>query len=183
MKDKGADMDKIDYLIESMLPQEQRFIIQANNFDSLENKNFVDTRSDWYFDNHRIRHIVQKGPKVKLDAWQQINSKEDTNSVKKKTTIGPQNETKLDKESNFRITVISKRPVVDGTELYLEKAIITKDNDKIEFVTTEAEDTEDLKRIKLLTKLPQITGVKAIGAKSMKDIARDKLSKKERHGI
>ncbi len=169
---------KIDILLESALQNEVRFLLNVNNFDRLKNKNGIDFRHDWYFNDHRIRHIVQKGPGLNYDEWQKIQNSEGSKAVKRKTRLSPQNEKSLDKTANFKLEVDSKRPEVDNQELYLERVKVISKENELYFYTTEAESTEDLQRTKLLTKLPEVTRVTRVGEKSLQDIARDKLKGK-----
>ena len=168
-------LNKIDRLIEEATNQEIRYLIQATGFDKIPNYNKVDQRTDWYFDDHRIRHHQAKG-KDNFDNWQKIQDSQAGQIHKKKTPISPGNEKELDRDALFRIDVYSKRPFVKGKELYLEKVRIFKNGKFVgEFVTTESEGAEDEKNIKLLTEVPGIQSVKRLGPVSLKSIVRKRL--------
>jgi hypothetical protein len=151
--------------------QEERWLLTANNFDSLTNKNKVDQRSDWYFPTYRIRHTIQKGPNINIDTWQKIDEAQGGLIQKKKTEIKPHDENLLDKKALFRIDVLSKRPTVNERELYLEKVRIYRNGKFIkEFVTTETEGADEIPGIKTLVKLPQINSIKRLGPITLKEI-------------
>jgi hypothetical protein len=166
---------KIDKLIEEATNQEIRYLIDAPGFDKLANPNSLDQRTDWYFDNYRIRHHQSKG-RDNFDNWQKIQDSQAGQIHKKKTPISPQKEKELDRDALFRIVVYSKRPEIDGKELYLEKVKIFKNGKFIgEFITTETEGVEDERNVKLLTRVPGIQSVKRLGPVSLKSIVKGKI--------
>lgn len=157
---------------ETMLNKEIRFTMDIKNFDSLKNHVVPDYRTDWYFNGYRIRVIHSRTPKP---VWQKIMSASAGKAVKKKTIIGEQDKGKLDKTCNLKLHMVSKRPVVNGTELYLEKteAFDPKSNKRISFYSTEAESDKDLKEVKLLLKIPGISNLRNLG-----EINNETLAKK-----
>ena len=166
---------KIEKLIEEAVKarddQEERWLLTATNFDSLNNPNKIDQRTDWYFPTYRIRHITQKGPKINLENCKKNDEAQSGLIQKKKTPIKPQNEKELDKDAIFRLDVTSKRPVVDGQELYLERIRVYKKGKFIkEFIATETEGAQEIPGVKKLVKLPQITSIKRLGPITLKEI-------------
>ena len=162
--------NKIDLLIESALQYEERYLIEMDNntFEKMPPKTGTDFRKDWYFPTHRIRQISQRG---KMD-WQNISQGQATKAVKTKTSIPPQNISKLNEDADIYYHVIGKRPVIDGTECYLEKVILP---DGSFFYTTEVESTEDIEDLKKLKTV--VKSLKKIGATSLRDIALGKMKK------
>jgi hypothetical protein len=133
-----------------------------NVFEKMPPKTGTDFRKDWYFPTHRIRQISQRG---KME-WQRISEGQSTKAVKTKTSISPQNVSKLNNEADIYYHVIGKRPIIDGTECYLEKVILPDDSF---FYTTEVESTEDIEDLKKLKTV--VKSLKKLGATSLKDIA------------
>jgi len=158
--------------INDELHNEIRFEIQIpkNEFDKLPPKSTCE-RTDWYFKNHRIRKFDSK--LKNYYGWQKMVG---NGTVHKKiTNISKQNINELDKTSDFKLRIESKRPVINGKELYLERATLSKNGKVIDvYYTSEAETKSGLKDMKLLEKIPG-TKVKNIGEVSMKEMVKKKL--------
>jgi hypothetical protein len=167
---------KIEKLIEEALsPKEERYLLNVQNFDRISNYNKIDQRTDWYFPNYRIRHSVAKG-KDNWDTWSKISNSQAGLKEKKKIMIKPQNENDLHKKASFAIEVISKRPFINGKELYLEKVKVFKNGKYIkEFYTTETETPEDKDKIKYLQKLPEVKSIKNMGEKNLRQITKEMI--------
>ena len=160
--------------------KELRFTMDVTNFESIHNHIKNDHRIDWYFPGYRIRYIHSKKPYE--DNWFKIM--EASAGLAKKKTIGipkpsKEEQSKFDKTCTIKIMVQSKRPVVKGEELYLEKITATdpKKNKTISYYSTEAEDSMDLKRIDILNTMPQIKNIKNVGDTNTQTLAKQYLAK------
>ena len=154
-------------ILEASLPNEIRYEIKMSDsvFDNIKNVVSPDNRTDWYFNNYRIR-LLKDGSKI---IRQKINDSSMTLVNKKKQTLSSINTKLMDKTCDFKLHVESKRPVIDGKELYLERVTLYSKNKTVTYITTEVETEEGLKELELLKKLP--AKLKKLGVVSMKDIA------------
>jgi hypothetical protein len=163
--------------IRDQLTDEIRFEIKItdNGFNKLFPKN--EGRIDWYFDNYRIRQFYDSTNK-EFDFFKIADSSGKT--IKKKTKMSVQNKKELDKKCKFKNIYTSKRPIVDGAHLYLERVdtIFFKNNNKKHIVmyTTEAETKSGLKDIPKLLQLDGLTKVTNIGNINMEEITERRIN-------
>jgi len=166
---------KIDKLIQESSFHEVRYLVDAPGFDGLANKNKVDYREDWYFKDYRIRHSVIHNEKM-VSVWSKIYNNQSGLAEKKKIVIQQPDVKKLDRESIFKLHIISKRPIYNDTELYIEKVSVYKNNKKItEFVTTEVENAVEMDELKLLKKVNGINNITRVPEKNLRSIVLKKI--------
>ena len=87
---------------------------------------------------------------------------------KKRITIKEPSKEELQK-ADLYLNIVSKRPIIKGKELYLEKVNAYKDNKKISFYSTEVETQEGINNIKLLKEIG-VTKIQQVKEKSLKDL-------------
>jgi hypothetical protein len=154
------------------MKHEIRYKVTVPNFFTLTNKNSIDQRIDWYFPEYRIRHSEKKGPDGEFSTWYKIYNTESGQAVKLKIEIEKPSARELDK-ALFKLVIYSKRPRIDGIELYLEQVHIYEGSKFIAtFIATEAENESDVERVQMLEKIPGCK-VQEIGQKPLRKIVQD----------
>jgi len=127
-------------------------------------------RTDWFFDTYRIRHFEQK--KLNIFSWQKISNASKGLVNKKIEQISPIKEiSKLDNTCKIKLVVDSKRPIVDGYEMYIEKVTAYKNGKAIKTIySTEVETKLGQRKTKDLLKISGITNLQNKGNKSLVDL-------------
>ena len=129
------------------------------------------SRTDWYMSDHRIRKMEIESGTV----WYKIMSNQAMQATKKKVIIQRPNLKDLEKFCIIKLVMDSVRPVIDDTELYMEKVTASNKDKTVIFYSSEAEDAQGLKVMPLLKKVKCVKSIKKIGEKSLQSIALSKL--------
>jgi len=164
--------------INKQLKKELRYIVKIpdNIFNQLPPKK-KHQRTDWYFQGYRIRHF--ESDLYNWDKWLKIVGDNGLTEKRKIQLTKPSKKEieKFDSTSKFKITALSKYPVINDKELYIEKVSIYKKGKLIDsFYSSEVETENDLKNIELLNKISGVT-FKSIGNATMEEMVTKKLYK------
>lgn len=161
----------LESFTEGTLLHEIRYILTISDSDFNKLPPKLCTREDWYFKDYRIRKYNCK--QKNQFQWIKIMNSSSGLVKKKSITIKEPSKEELQK-ADLYLNIVSKRPIIKGKELYLEKVNAYKDNKKISFYSTEAETQEGINNIKLLKEIG-VTKIQQVKEKSLKDLTLVKL--------